>query len=229
MITTLLPKPTQGYPVRAIMRSIAVLGFSLVGLIGCATYRDDLSRGQHYYDLNQYDNALSVWRMLERDWDSLDYAEQARYAYLRGMTDYRMGYRADARHWLALSEAIVAKHPGGLDAQATAQLNQALTQLNEAVYRGGPATSPVAAGTELTNETPSAPAPLSSAAPPVTTTVNDARVPPTKVVSAPQKAKSDATSAAPTAPKAAAAGSAPAVPKAAPSPDEPPPIPEPSH
>ena len=133
------------------------------------------------------------------------------------MTDYRMGYRADARHWLALSAAIVERHPGGLDGQATAQLNQALTQLNEAVYRGGPATSPVAAGTELTNETPSSSAALSSAAPTTTTVNNDANVTPTKVVSAPQKPKSDATSV------------APAAPKAAPSPDEPPPIPEPSH
>jgi hypothetical protein len=210
------------------MRSIVVLGFSLVGLIGCATYRDDLARGQHYYDMNQYDNALSVWRMLERDWDSLDYADQCRYAYLRGMTDYRMGYRADARHWLALSAAIVEKHPGGLDAQATAELNQKLTQLNDAVYGGGPATSPVAAGVELTNETPSATATFSGAAP-ATTTVNDTTIPPTKVVPAPQKPKSDATSATPTAPKAAAAATTPAAPKAAPFPAEPPPIPEPSH
>ena len=204
------------------MRSIVVLGLSLVGLVGCATYRDDLARGQHYYDANQYDNALSVWRMLERDWDSLDHAEQARYAYLRGMTDYHMGYRADARHWLALSDAIVQKHPGGLDAQATAQLSQALTQLNEAVYRGGPATSPVAAGTELTNETPSASAKLSSTTPPAP--VSEASVPQTKSVTTPQKAN-----AAPAAPKAAASTTAPAVPKSAPSPDEPPPIPEPSH
>ncbi len=209
------------------MRSIVLLGFSLVGLIGCATYRDDLARGQHYFDVNQYDNALSVWRMLERDWDSLDYAEQSRYAYLRGMTDYRMGYRADARHWLALSEAIVEKHPGGLDAQTTAQLNQALTQLNEAVYRGGPATSPVAAGTELTNETPSAPAALSGTAP--ATTVSDAPVPPTKAVPAPQKPKAAAASTALATPKADAAASATAAPKAAPSLNEPPPIPEPSH
>lgn len=206
------------------MRSIVVLGFSLVGLIGCATYRDDLARGQHYYDVNQYDNALSVWRMLERDWDSLDYAEQSRYAYLRGMTDYRMGYRADARHWLALSAAIVEKHPGSLDAPATAQLNQALTQLNEAVYRGGPATSPVAAGTELTNEAPSAAATLSSAAP--ASTPNDTPVPPTHTASEPQKPKAAATNPTPVAPKATAV---PAAPKAAPSPNEPPPIPETSH
>jgi hypothetical protein len=136
------------------MRCLAVLGLSLAVLVGCATYRDDLARGQHYYDLNQFDNALSVWRMLERDWESLDDAEQTRYAYLRGMTDYRMGYRADARHWLAISKTIAEKHPGGLDAQSIAQLDHALRTLNEAVYSAGPPTSQVAAGRELANEPP---------------------------------------------------------------------------
>jgi hypothetical protein len=160
--TVFISQPVWRYPTRAIMRCIALLGLSLACLVGCATYRDDLARGQHYYDLSQYDHALSVWRMLERDWDSLDDAEQSRYAYLRGMTDYRMGYRADARHWLALSRAIIEKHPGGLDAQSIAQLDQALTQLNDAVYRAGPPPNPTAAGRELTNEPP---APSASSTP----------------------------------------------------------------
>lgn len=147
------------------MRSTALLGLGLAILVGCATYRDDLARGQHYYDLNQFDNALSVWRMLERDWDSLNDGEQSRYAYLRGMTDYRMGYRADARHWLAISKAIAEQHPGGLDAQSIAQLDQALTKLNDAVYSAGPPTSQLAAGSELTNEPPAAQAPLSGTLP----------------------------------------------------------------
>ena len=118
--------------------------------MGCATYRDDLDRGQQYYKLNQYNNALSVWRVLESDWDSLNYADQARYAYLRGMTDVRLGFRADARHWLAVAKAVSAQHPGGLDAQASAQLEQSLGELNRAVYAAGQAPSPTATGVELT-------------------------------------------------------------------------------
>ncbi len=160
----LIRKPSPGYPSRAIMRCIVLLGLSFVGLVGCATYRDDFARGQHYYDLSQYDNSLSMWRLLERDLDSLEPAEQSRYDYLRGMTDYRMGYRADARHWLALAKAVAEKHPGGLDAPALAQLEQTLTELNQAQYQAGPPTSPVAAGMELTNvaATP-APPPAASA------------------------------------------------------------------
>jgi hypothetical protein len=145
------------------MRCTVLIALILVGVMGCATYRDDLARGQNYYNLSQYDNALSVWRILERDWDSLEPGEQARYAYFRGMTDYRMGYRADARHWLAISKAVNEKHPGGLDSSALNQLEQVLGPLNEAVYSAGPPTSAVAAGRELTNEAPPVAASAASA------------------------------------------------------------------
>lgn len=154
--------PSRGYPPTRIMRYRVLLGLCLTTLVGCATYHDDLERGQHYYDLNQYNNALSVWRMLEIDWDSLTYPEQARYAYLRGMTDYRMGYRADARHWLATSKAVEQKHPGGLDAPTSAQLEQVLTELNTAVYAMGPPPSAAATGVELTNVTANLSAPAQS-------------------------------------------------------------------
>ena len=135
------------------MRYRVLLGLCLTAAVGCATYHDDLERGQHYYDLNQYNDALAVWRILEIDWDSLTYAEQSRYAYFRGMTDYRIGYRADARHWLATSKAVEQRHPGGLDAQSSAQLEQVLTELNSAVYAMGPPPSAAATGVELTNVT----------------------------------------------------------------------------
>ncbi|HEY3664868.1 MAG TPA: hypothetical protein VGL19_02665, partial [Polyangiaceae bacterium] len=75
-----------------------------VGLAGCATYREDLNRGQRMYEENQYENALAIWRGLEDDSDSLTFNDQARYAYLRGMTDYRLSFRADSRHWLAIAK-----------------------------------------------------------------------------------------------------------------------------
>lgn len=141
-----------------------LIGCCVASLVGCATYHDDLVRGQHYYDLNQYNDALAVWRILEIDWDSLTYAEQSRYAYLRGMTDYRMGFRADARHWLSISKAVEQKHPGGLDAQATGQLTQVLTELNTAVYAMGPPPSAVATGVELPNVTANLDLPTSAPA-----------------------------------------------------------------
>ena len=108
----------------------------------CATYREDLNRGQRLYEENEYERALAVWRYLEADMDSLSRNDQGRYAYLRGMTDYRLGgeFRADARHWLAIAKAIEQEHPGGLVEQWKTRLEAALNDLNKEVYLGTTAT-----------------------------------------------------------------------------------------
>jgi len=100
----------------------------------CATYREDLNRGQRMYEENQYEHALALWRTLEEDTDSLSPADQARYAYLRGMTDYRLGFRADSRHWLALAKASDQIHPGGLSSEWRERMDQSLGDLNQDVY-----------------------------------------------------------------------------------------------
>lgn len=110
----------------------------------CATYREDLNRGQRLYEDNQYEQALALWRGLEEDADSLSGTDRARYAYLRGMTDYRLGLRADARHWLAISEATEQAHPGALRADWQERMQQSLTDLNRDVYGGGSPPEPSA-------------------------------------------------------------------------------------
>ncbi len=124
------------------MRRLVVLLLALaVG--ACATYREDLNRGQRLYDESEYERALAIWRFLEVDLDSLDYHDQARYAYLRGMTDYRLGggkggadpqFRAHARHWLAVARAIEQEHPGGLSEQWKELMEEALGELNAEVW-----------------------------------------------------------------------------------------------
>ncbi len=106
-------------------------------VFGCATYRQDLTRGESFYDQNDYERALATFRLLESDTDSLSLNEQARYAYLRGMTDFRLNYRADARHWLALAQAVDQEHPGGLPPQFKARLEESLNDLNREVYGKG--------------------------------------------------------------------------------------------
>jgi hypothetical protein len=88
-----------------LLSRLAVLAFAL-SLAACSTYREHLNRGQRLYDENQYERALAIWRVLEGDMDSLSFNDQARYAYLRGMTDYRLGFRPDSRHWLAVAKAV---------------------------------------------------------------------------------------------------------------------------
>jgi hypothetical protein len=112
---------------------VALLALSLGA---CSTYRDHLNRGQRMYDENEYEKALAMWRNLEPDMDSLSFNDQARYSYLRGMTDYRLGFRPDARHWLAMAKAIEQEHPGGLAADWKARTEEALDDLNKEVYGG---------------------------------------------------------------------------------------------
>ena len=122
------------------MRRLALVPLFLIA--GCATYRDDLHRGQRFYTDNHYDQALSIWRVLEADLDSLSPAERSQYAYLRGMTDYRLSMREDARHWLALAKVQNEMNPGSLDATAVEFLDKTLTELNAEAYRNLPGKGP---------------------------------------------------------------------------------------
>ena len=106
----------------------------LLVLVACATYREDLNRGQRLYEEREYERALAIFRVLEPDEDSLHPGDQARYAYLRGMTDYRLGFRPDARHWLALAQAREQTRPGGLSLEWKERLEKSLEELNRDVY-----------------------------------------------------------------------------------------------
>jgi hypothetical protein len=114
------------------------LGFLALLLGACVTYREDLNRGQRLYDESQYERALAIFRLLEADQDSLTPPDRARYFYLRGMTDYRLGFRRDARHWLALAKATEHEHPGGLSPEWRERLEKYLGELNREVYGLGP-------------------------------------------------------------------------------------------
>lgn len=108
-----------------------------VCLAGCTTYRDQLARGQRAFELNEHDRTLAILRDLEPDLKRLSMPEQAEYTYLRGMTDYRVGYRADARHWLSLTKAYEDNSPGVLPADWKVRVNEALDELNGVVYAEG--------------------------------------------------------------------------------------------
>ena len=110
-----------------------------LGAASCATYLDDLNRAERHYQANEHERALALFRVVEADLDSLNHAERTRYAYLRGMNDYRLGeaYRADARHWLAVARALERAQPGGLEASWKDRLDEALKDLNQDVYGTG--------------------------------------------------------------------------------------------
>jgi hypothetical protein len=146
------------------MRPVWLLLVAL-GFGACTTYREDLNRGQRLYEQNEFERSLAIWRYLEEDFDSLSYNDQARYAYLRGMTDYRLAggkggqdaaYRAHARHWLALAKAIEQQHQGGLSEQWKQRLEGALGDLNSEVYGIKEAPAPPSAAPSQTAPEPAA-------------------------------------------------------------------------
>ncbi|HET9956440.1 MAG TPA: hypothetical protein VFQ61_18150 [Polyangiaceae bacterium] len=124
-----------------------------VALQSCVTYREQLNRGQRLYEENQYERALALLRNLDGDVDSLSSVEQSRYYYLRGMTDYRLGYRAEARHFLATAQAADALQPGGLIPEWQERMRAALAELNHDVY-GGDGPSPDVVYPQPTSTTP---------------------------------------------------------------------------
>jgi hypothetical protein len=121
------------------MRSIAA-SFSL-GLMlaagGCNTYADDLARSQRAFESSEHERALAILRALEPDLNRLSITDRAHYAYVRGMTDFRIGYKGESRHWLALAEAIDKQSPGSLPSDWEKRMKEALRELNDAVYAGG--------------------------------------------------------------------------------------------
>ena len=107
-------------------------------LTGCTTYQDDLARSQRAFEHADYERALAIFRELEPEVTvRFSLQEQAQYAYLRGMTDYRVGYKVDARHWLALAHAIDSGRTGVLPKDWRARLKDTLGELNEQVYSAG--------------------------------------------------------------------------------------------
>jgi hypothetical protein len=119
--------------------------------LGCVTYTQDLDRAKQHYEQNQYEAALAVFRVLEPDLDSFNTAEQAKYAYLRGMTDYRLSsltpagsnvsdpkraFRSNSRHWLGVASAIEKETPGGLTDDEKKRMGETLADLNRDVYGG---------------------------------------------------------------------------------------------
>ena len=118
------------------MRFAATL-FLLIVLTSCATYRDQLVRAQTAYENNQHERTLALLRDLEPDVTRLPQSEQAHYAYLRGMTDYRIGYKHDARHWLAIARAFDEQSPGILPADWKQRTTDTLAELDGVVQTQG--------------------------------------------------------------------------------------------
>lgn len=114
---------------------------------GCATYAKDLERAQRHYEANEFARALAVLRLLGEDEAALGEAEQVRYAYLRGMTDYRLSslttdhtqtaFRSCARDWLGLALEGAKQYGRALSEGERTRARQALADVSATPGSGG--------------------------------------------------------------------------------------------
>jgi hypothetical protein len=129
----------------------ALLALALASpLFACNTYHAELAGSERAFNANDYERTLVISRDLELDARRLSPQDQARYAWLRGMAHYRLGHRADARHWLAAARAIEDTNPGSLSPDAKQKAGETLDELNAVVYTEGTAAlmAPANEGTE---------------------------------------------------------------------------------
>jgi hypothetical protein len=108
----------------------------LVATASCATTENELGRAREHFEHDQTGPTLAILRALEHDWQNFDARHKAQYLYLRGMTDYRVGYYADARHWMVLALEIDNATPGSLDPTQRPLAAEKLAQLNQVVWTG---------------------------------------------------------------------------------------------
>ena len=116
--------------------SLCLFGAVLLLGAGCATYESELQRSEEHFTHDDHEASLAGLRMLEADWTHLGARDQARYCYLRGMTDYRIGFKADARHWLAIAAQLDEDTPGSLVPSERSLVNDKLGELNAVIWQG---------------------------------------------------------------------------------------------
>lgn len=96
---------------------------------GCAALRDDMQRAEQSYDAARYEDALIWFRDLEPDAPSMDARMRTRYFYLRGMTEYRLGHRLQALHYLAVAREIAGEDDVGLRPEWRQIMDRTLAEL----------------------------------------------------------------------------------------------------
>lgn len=106
----------------------AVLALA-IGATGCAAISDDMQRAEATYEQARYEDTLIWLRDLEDDAPTMDLEMRARYYYLRGMTEYRLGHRLDALHYLAVAREVAGDQGAGLRPEWRQIMDRTLVEL----------------------------------------------------------------------------------------------------
>lgn len=90
-------------------RSLALSIALAVIATACAATASEMRRAEEAYDQARFDHARTWLVDLEDRAPSMGEDMRARYFYLRGMTEYRLGHRLEALHYLEVTRELTAE------------------------------------------------------------------------------------------------------------------------
>lgn len=101
----------------------------MFAIAGCAALSDDMRRAEASYEQARYEDTLVWLTDLEHDAPAMDPEMRARYFYLRGMTEYRLGHRGDALYYLAVAREVAGDEGVGLRPEWRQIMDRTLVEL----------------------------------------------------------------------------------------------------
>lgn len=107
------------------------MGLVCVLFFGCAALRDDLRHAEQAFSEARYENAQTWLSDLEPSVPEMDRELRSRFYYLSGMTAFRTGERARARHYLALCREEAGESGVGLTPDWRTNLSATLLELGD--------------------------------------------------------------------------------------------------
>lgn len=122
------------------MRNLAFFTFLLVTLAGCGRLEEHVRHADTAYRAARYADAEEWLERVELDVGEMRMDSQTRFYFVRGMSDYRMGRRDSALHYLALARETSQLEGGALPPADAEVLTRTLEELTptEATHHAPP-------------------------------------------------------------------------------------------
>lgn len=124
----LAPTPPSRQPLRS--RQLLGLLVALSCLGGCASWTNEIRQAERAYDEARPDAALAWLDVVgDDDLGRMEVQDRARYLYIRGMTEFRLGRRDDALYHLALAREVAGTDGVGLRQEQRDLMARTLSEL----------------------------------------------------------------------------------------------------
>jgi len=118
---------TRAFTTASALRALVL---SALVLTGCTTWSQEIRQAEVAYDEARPDAALAWLDVVGDDnLGRMELSDRARYLYVRGMTEFRLGRRDDALYHLALAREVSGGDGVGLRREQRELMNRTLGEL----------------------------------------------------------------------------------------------------